>query len=518
MNTNTTQILQGIAAELGRDDIAQLYLQHTTLPAGTPLRLFVAGQANAGKSTLINHLTGATLPTESLPSGKNHDVADSEWLKAHKCAIAERHPDIAPDELDDVHIGRVFATCDACIYVMNAQSALNRTDMAVLRTLSNAAVETLVVMGRFDLVSEDDRREVLDYVTSNLKALPCVSVAPYTQPFIDGTAVQGQLLPLVEDLLKRANVEQTRANFRRFFLVEAVSGLFEECQKRIDEANSQLASLDALKQEKEERLGNQLTQWLKLETELRQRMADLSSKVRDELQAQRTDMLRRLSHDVDVCGDVKLFWEKDFPFRMEEMLRAQAQGMAQHLDAQLSQTLHWLQDTLMRSFHCRMTLTTTQGWGGNATTAPDTSGINITDTNRVRMVTRVGTAVTVVAAGAMLATSGIAGIVMAVGMMSGLGAEVFMRNKTNQAREQIKQHLPAIIERSIMQYAAQVEQHISTLTDSLTAQLHDVKKEWHDQQLTAIAQETAIARFNAAPTRWEAVMGRINQLAALVID
>lgn len=518
MNQNITKILKEIAANLRREDIFEQYSENIRKTESSCHRITILGHENSGKTALLNLLSGTSFPMEALPSATDHAVEPkdgNEWAGRHGYLLSEIHATSA--EFDQVKFLHFMATTDVCIYVMNAQSALNRTDVEVLRTLNDAALNTIVVLGRCDLVNKADRSEVDNYVRNNLNGMDFIRVAKVNQGFINPAVVRAELEPQLDSLLEQANVEQTRSNFQRFFMVEAVSHLFEECQQHIKESNEHLLQIDEKARKKEEELSEKSTDWLRLQTELHKHISSLSELVRDQLEERRADMLRRLSHDVDVCGDVKLFWEKDFPFRLEELMRAEAQFMGQKLDAALSSDLQWLRDELLRRFGCRMALTATHGWGNGQVTA-NTNGIEITDMQRIRTVTRVGTAVTVIAAGTLLATSGIAGIVMAVGMVSGLGAEAFMRKKVNQTREEIKKHLPSLVTKVQMQYADEVEQRLIKLTDELVGQLHSLQKEWRESSLKDIRQEAAIARYNFAPTKWETVMARINQLSELIMQ
>ena len=484
MNQNITKILKEIAANLRREDIFEQYSENFRKTESACHRITILGHENSGKTALLNLLSGTSFPMEALPSATDHAVEPkdgNEWAGRHGYLLSEIHATSA--EFDQVKFLHFMATTDVCIYVMNAQSALNRTDVEVLRTLNDAALNTIVVLGRCDLVNEADRSEVDNYVRNNLNGMDFIRVAKVNQGFINPAVVRAELEPQLDSLLEQANVEQTRSNFQRFFMVEAVSHLFEECQQHIKESNEHLLQIDEKARKKEEELSEKSTDWLRLQTELHKHISSLSELVRDQL----------------------------------EERRAEAQFMGQKLDAALSSDLQWLRDELLRRFGCRMALTATHGWGNGQVTA-NTNGIEITDMQRIRTVTRVGTAVTVIAAGTLLATSGIAGIVMAVGMVSGLGAEAFMRKKVNQTREEIKKHLPSLVTKVQMQYADEVEQRLIKLTDELVGQLHSLQKEWRESSLKDIRQEAAIARYNFAPTKWETVMARINQLSELIMQ
>ena len=197
-------------------------------------------------------------------------------------------------------------------------------------------------------------------------------------------------------------------------------------------------------------------------------------------------------------------------------MKADVQSATQMINQELIRTMQWLQDELLKQFRCKMSLATSVV-GNTASKAPVDTGIYIADTNRLKIVTRIGTAATVIAAGTLLATAGIGGIVMAVSMVSGLGAEFFMRKKNNEAKEEIKRHLPDIVTRAQLQVVTDFSQKLQDVTSELVAHLQTLKTDWMETSRKEIAQELAIAKFNFNPSKWENVMGRINQLTEIIL-
>jgi hypothetical protein len=220
---------------------------------------------------------------------------------------------------------------------------------------------------------------------------------------------------------------------------------------------------------------------------------------------------------VDICGDVKLFWEKDFSFRLEEMTRSELSGATQLVNQELIKVLQWLQDELLKQFRCKISLTT--GIVGDRTKnlIQNTDEVSVADTQKLKIVTRIGTAATVIAAGALFATSGIGGVVMAVSMVSGLGAEFFMRKQANESKELIKKHLPIIVERANLQLVTDFDTKIQGVTNELIAHMQTLKADWLESSKKTIEQEKAIATFNLSSSKWNSIMDRINQLSELLI-
>ncbi|MBR5825183.1 MAG: hypothetical protein IKY67_13715 [Paludibacteraceae bacterium] len=532
---NAKELLKQIAVEL---DSLAVYDEFEKNVAGlkTPkTRLCVIGQPNCGKTTIINTLLSLDLPVTSLSSNKKYAITygevsqdeklendaqcilvKDEWVHKHNLEIVELNHDVVVEELSQIELCKMLSQCDVCIYIMNAQAAFNRIDKFILQNLNEVALPTKVVMSRADLLSDEDYIQVLEFVKNNLNELSYVNVVDMERVHLN--SIESSLLKSsVDDMLANADIAASRGNFENFYLGYALSKLFETCQNNISVCQEKQEKVKELALSKKNDLRNKSTEWLKLETQLRQKSVDLSNKLREFLAGREGDMLRRLSHDVDVCGDVKLFWEKDFQFRLEELMKLEIQSATQMVNQELIKTIQWLQDSLLKQFKCRISMASGLTSDNHIDSMSSASNVEISDTNKLKIVTRIGTAATVIAAGALFATSGIGGIIMAVSMVSGIGAEFFMRKQTNDSKDNIKKHLPEIISRAQLQVVTDFDQKIQNLTNEFIAQLQTLKKEWEDSSIMNIEQEESIAIYNFSHVKWNNVMSRINQLSEILL-
>lgn len=530
------ELLKQIAEELEAVDVFSEYCSNVAILNSNKIRLGVLGQANSGKTSLLNALLGTNLPTSNLPSGINYTVSyskddsekkdvtnqpnmvllNNEWLDKNNIDVLEINMDVNPDEITQVDLCKILSNCDVCIYMLSAQAALNRTDLFILKNLSEINIQSLVVLSRTDLLSNEDCTQVIEYINNNLKKYSNIQVFEDKHGILTDT-ISEEIQKSVENLLHSVNISISRECFSNFYLGYALSLLFAKCQERIDECVQKQKDLEKLAEEKKNKLNEKTTDWLKVETELRQKTSDISNKLRVFLDNRKDDMIRRLTHDVDVCGDVKLFWEKDFPFRLEEMMKIEMQSATQMINQELIKTMQWLQDELLKKFRSRISLTTGIVNDNMRDSVLTSSGVEIADTNKLKIVTRIGTAATVIAAGALFATSGVGGIIMAVSMVSGLGAEFFMKKQINESKEQIKRCLPEIVMRSHLQMVTDFNTKIDEMTNKLVSHLQVLKSEWIESSIKAIDQEKAIAIFNFNPTKWDNLMSRINQLSEIIL-
>lgn len=532
-----TTLLQKLSEELSAKSVFDDFELNVKALKTDNLRLGIMGQPNTAKTTLVNCLVGTSLPVSTLPSQTNYVISygaeehnfpsnesgqsvieikvDSEWLRANKLTISEINNDIIPDEATAIDLCLLVSKFDVCVYLLNAQSALNRTDLFILNNLHDINMPVLLVLSRIDLLSNEDRKEVIEYVRGNISDFKNITLLDIPSSIKDSSV---SIKESINILLREANVATTRKNFENFFMTVAIGKLYEICQKHIEGCESKKLSIDKLADEKLAKLDEKSTEWLRVETSLRQRISLISEKLRAFMSDRKEDMIRRLSHDVDVCGDVKLFWEKDFPFRLEELVRSEMGSATQLVNQELIKVMQWLQDELLKQFRCKISLTTGIVGERGKGTVQNSDEVAIADTQKLKIVTRIGTAATVIAAGALFATSGIGGIIMAVSMVSGLGAEFFMRKQNNDSKEQIKRHIPDIIERANLQLVTDYENKVQDVTSELIAHMQTLKTDWLESSKKTIEQEKAIATFNFGSNKWDSIMARINQLGELLIN
>lgn len=528
------ELLKQIAGEL---DAANVYEEYQTLVNALDsekIRVGVLGQENSGKTTFINALLETSIPTSNLPSGINYVISYGEentetkedkavimqsnnlWLKENNVNVLEINREIILDKITQVDLCNILVNCDACIYMLSAQAALSRTDMFILQNLSEIGIPTFLVLSRTELLCDEDYSQVLSFVKDNLNRFSNVQICDKRISLLTKQHSK-EIQESVANLLSKTDVATTRLSFNDFYFGYALSKLYSKCQEKINACQEKQEEIEKHAVEKECKLNEKLTEWLKIETQLRQKTTDISDKLRVLLDNRKNDIIRRLSHDIDVCGDIKLFWEKDFPFRLEEMMKVEFQSGIQKVNQELIKTMQWLQDELLKQFRCRMSLTVGVV-GDEIHNSTELTDIDIADTNKLKIITRIGTAATVIAAGALFATSGIGGIVMAASMVSGLGAEFFMRKQMNESKDKIKQHLPEIVSRAQIQLVTDFNQKVQNVTDELISNLHTLKSEWQENSQKEIEQEKAIAKYNFSSSKWDNIMDRINQLSLTILN
>lgn len=273
------QLLKKLSEELSAEHVYDEYIKDVLSLNTDNVRLGIMGQPNTAKTTLINGLLGTKLPVSNLPSQTNYTinygkvsedslvqenkgteiVVDSDWLKNHNLSILEINNDIVPDETSPMELCSIISKCDVCIYLINAQSALNRTDLFILNNLKDINMSTILVLSRLDLLSEEDQNEVYTYVKSNISEFTNVSLPLLSDSISKSASV---IKDEVDKSLSKVNVKAIRSNFDNFYLTIAIGQLYEICQAHIDECNEKKHSIEQLATDKMLKLDEKSTQWL----------------------------------------------------------------------------------------------------------------------------------------------------------------------------------------------------------------------------------------------------------------
>ena len=531
------EILKQIATELGAVPVYDEYMAQVAVINSEKLRIGIMGGPKTSKTTVINALAGTKLPTSAYEPGPDYIVAygtpatdtttaesakagttkinaDAPWLKDLNAELIEIRIDIDADNANQIELSKLVSKCDICIYLMTATQAYNRTDALMLKWLQDTSIPTLAVLSRADTVTEF--QEVVTYVRNCIDGMEGISLFENKLPLFHPDVV-APLQEAVGEIAKKANIDECRGNFANFLLGYALSRLYETCQGKIDECNEKIEKIKATAVERKNRLSDKSTEWMTVETEFRNRITAVVEKLRSLLNERKNEILRTLNHDVDMYnGDLKQFCDVEIPYRLENIMRNEEQGMTQAINQELLKVLQWLQQEVLKHFGCRITLTSNITASQQATN-PTSTFNNITDSKKLKVVVTVGRVATVLAGGLLLTSAAIPGITIGIAAIAGLGTELFMRKRSSNDKLTIKNKLPEIVDQIQSKTIVEFNDKIQTVATEIIEHLNTLKSEWVERETSKIEQEETIAVHNFAPTKWEGLMAQINQLCEIVL-
>lgn len=528
-----TNPIQTLSAQLNCPDIANQLSKRIELLEGELTRICVTGGSNVGKSTFINAMVGTHLEVSSLPTqltsrvvpaesiaAKDSGVviSDSEWLKKGNYEIIELpdvdlNPESTPIEAT-VH----FAHTDICIMLLNAMAALSRLELRQLEVLDSLGIPTMLILSKTNQLPKSDYDEVLNYIERNIKKFCSVQLLREEQ---DASMEQltGFVCQAIDSRMADTPAKETsRAALRRAFETDALNALAAKCKEKIHQVAEAIQKVDSMSAGKRSKLSDSATLWLRLQSELSQRKDVTASKIREAFEKKKNEIIRQLCHNVEMCNDVKVYWEKELPYRLEDIMKMNAQTATQLINADVTNTINWLNQEVKKSFH--KNLNTIQPISYTIESSPNivTDNPDIADNKKLRIVTRVGTAVTVIAAGTMCATMGIGGIIMAVSMMSGIGAEYFMNRKQNESKKKVQELIPQVVEQAQQKLIIDVSDNLSKAYSDLLGNLQAYQDEWISEAEQNIEKEHQIALYNCQVEngQWEKCMQEINNQIEII--
>ncbi len=487
----------------------------------------VLGTANSGKSSIINAIAGTALPTNPISSMEGYFVdcnkssestivSTDEWMKSNNISFLEKVERIFSKEMEDIEYCTYFSDMDICLYIIDSQMAYTRNDALIIEHLNKFGIPTIICVSKYEKLLDDAKKEVISYLADKLPKSDTIIVIdnPNYISLVDNVK---EIKNKIEECNDHEHIKSVRNGLISFFIIDAVSRLYENCKSKIDgciKGEQRAASMTA---EKMNKISALESEWMRIELELTTRRHNTEDKLRTRLSTRKADMLRRLSHDIEVCSDVKNYWEKELSYRIDDMMRAELQSYTQIMNTDIVNTLRWLHDEILKSFKKQSgfvpSITCTID---NKETALDT--IEISDNKKLKIVTRVGTAATVIAAGTLLATSGVAGVVMAISMLSGIGAEWIMGRKTKEARSKVLEILPSILDKCELVYINQISDSLKTSYGEIIENLKSSQIEWKAKSIATIEEEHLIAIHNCGRDKFNECMGEINEISANLMN
>lgn len=547
--------IQVIAEQLNAPEIYNQYKERLHRLDTGKIRIGIIGGNCTGKTTVLSNLIGINLPIQGYPSRVAFNVEFGETLlfKSSNYASSNTCPDIkmlSPEETISVYVPNTWikhnnlilnekpetyfedgdinvnfhvSDYDICIYLLDGLMAFSKNDSRILDALVNLGIPTIVAISKLDVLqknddafSSDSRKDVQSFVNQNLAGKNNVYlIEPKTgENLIEQTK---QIRSYLDKILAEVSFDSVRAAESKLYLISAISALFSKGQEMLKLVEEREEQARFNTQNKKNKISALEGEWSRIELELTKKRQECESRIRTRLVQKKGDMYRRLSHELDTANDVKIFWERDLPYRLDEMMRAELQSTSQITNAEIASSLRWLQDELLKTFKRKSFIAPTISFVSDGDSVVF-EHLDLADNKRLKIITRVGTAATVIAAGTLLASSGVAGVVMAISMVSGIGAEWFMGRKSRDSKDKVRSTLPAIIDQAILSNMDKISTSLKESYAEIIENLRNSQKTWKDEVKKEIEEEDAIAQFNAGREHYNKVMQQLDDLSDKVLD
>jgi GTP-binding protein EngB required for normal cell division len=487
------------------------------------LTLVVTGSPNAGKSSMINQMLARQLLPVSIFSGSAHEfvvqpvaratdervagksgpipsdkldqtaraapaassflltVADP-WLSAQNLRIMETLLD-ATDEDIESRSEEYLKDADFVLLVIDALTPLRRSESGFLGQCVRRSIPVAVFLAKGDLLEERERADVLDFVrkhvdsiSADLPVLGCLAKDASPGLAEVKSEIERMIVNMDVALLRNLRVAQALLSAAR--VIEGGAEAGQDAQQK--------SQADRKKQQERRRaaIESQSLIWMQIEQALDSRRQRVTGLVRDHLASNRDTIIESLQYELDRTPDVKLFWERDLPFRLQRELRSVAGQATGVVNRQLGDDLKWLQDVLRKQFNYSLPLLGEPGFAVDPVTAarPD---LEFADLRKFSVITRIGTVAAVIGTGTLLVTAGAVGIPMAISVGVGLLSEQVVRWHSDKDKEKVRAELCRIVQTAELEFARAVSESLRGSYGRIIADLKDHQARWYQAQVMA---------------------------------
>jgi GTP-binding protein EngB required for normal cell division len=510
------------------------------------VNITVTGALNAGKSHLLNGLLGEKnlLPESALPQPGDVEItacgegeepyflAGNErrpmthfavglleketkppyrlfirngWLRDEGILLREQHVYQPSAEGKANTVAEHYRRSDVLLFLVDALMAFTKQDVSFLQQCSEMGIPTLVLVTKRDLLSAEEAEGMVAYSEKFKQKLRL--------SFVDVADVPARIGEFTD---WRAILEH-----RRLFFYQSAAACLMQLKEAIREKQTEVAAatavLDRQLEEQRRQTDSQRIQWLQLEADLTAKRQVIDRQLRDHMGKNRDTVLKSLNHDLDRSNDIKAWWEKELSYRLERELLSVGGSISNVINRQIADHLKWLQQECTRLF-------------GHPTAAPgdfvitiedmtvQQAGLPLTDNHNLRILTRVGTVVTVIAAGTLLVTAGIGGIVLATGTLAGIGADSIIHANTKKDREKVRGELYRMVEKAELQFVADTSAKLKDTYDRIIDFLKQRQGEWQKEKIQNLQQrrEEEMQRINGID--WDGLMKRTDDMIEDVLQ
>ena len=543
--------VHNLARRAGRaEDILTLAPRIEQLGADTAC-VGLIGSPNCGKSGRVNALVGrALLPVGPLPSrleatvqacpegseercsmdGVSRPLAalrreapesaahaeisiDNSWLRAAALRLVERRPGEEPADALTI-AGSALRDLDLAVVVLDALMPFTRGDALLLGACATAGTPLVIVLSKVDLLPPEEHGGVLEYVVRQLESL---SLAPeIVETAVAGDRAEGieTLREVIQARTAKADLAYIRLQHFRDLLLETLEGIALTAQAALDRRRETEVERAAEATRGRQRLDDQNLVWMQLEQELSLRRQRLDDQLRAHLMSTREAALESLFFELEKTNDVRQWWQKDLPFRLQRELRGVAGQLSGMMTRQSAADVRWLQEELHRRFRYPLVAAVGELALSPEAAGPEPPQVALANMQVLRVISRVGIAGTILLVGTTLAqagSAGLGGVTMAVSALAGLAAEQLTQRLTAKNRVAVRGDLDKVIHEAWLAYSAAVSEKLREGYGAIAAAVRQEQQRWREAQLAALRAPAPTADD---PGEWQAILDECARVAA----
>jgi len=392
------------------------------------------------------------------------------------------------------YVNQAIMTSDCVIITISAANALSLTEKIFLeeRILSRQIPRVMLVMTKLDLISQEERENVLRYVKNKIKEwnieVPIFITLKDASLHMEGigegiSAIKSQLEAWVDDAehLKRKN----NTAYTAIDEILSVLKLNMETKLSLQSLEKDKRN-DAAKKQKDNIKNNEI-HWEDLQTQMLMRCNNNFEWMNRLITEKQEAIIERIKYELDHTGNPKEWWQKDYPYRLKMEMIALGASLENGLQQLYSKDVAWLNNILDHDYQTnvlqqRETMADKElfkKWN-------QTEDVGLKDLKKGRMITRIGTGVATLGGYILFGAFGLAPLGSAVGIGGGIISEVFL-NKNMEAQkkkllELIEGDVPKVMDKAVVE----VEQKLKKAYEAVIADAKQKEAVWLNARYFAI--------------------------------
>jgi hypothetical protein len=437
---------------------------------------------------------------------------DDPWLRGQNVVISVKpYPGSAAPTPESIF--RLFSTTDLVLFLTDALSVLKRDEVCWLKECSDTSIPFIVGLSRLELVNEEERNSVPEYVKNYLA--DHFPAATFWDKDESGDPTGG-LFELVGQRLQSTDLTTQRIGFFTARFIHYLSRMRHAIADRQQISQSKMEEIRQTEAKEKAIINTKNDQWTRIGIDLVQKRQNLEQQLRDQLSAHRQQMLENLLFELGRSNDAKLSWERDLPFFINRQLHDAADKIGGKLQREIMESLQWLYEEVVRVFNYKMPVDQNISIGKDIPQYVPKE-LPLMNTQKYRLRSKYGNAATIIGAGTIFLSAPVGGIVIASSIIYQALTENHIIKRTKKEKEQLKGELYKVVERMEGQFVNEFAARLKNCFDEIIGQLKTNQQKWLADVTNIIETKTAREMSQAGQVGLDQMLEKVNYLITQLI-
>jgi len=441
----------------------------------------------------------------------NIDVfLNNDWLVNRNVVIKEKHNFEGLSEYSESEKLNFFIDTDIIILVIDSLMPITKSESHFLDICKKYDIPILVFLSKLDKTSSEEKIKIIEYVNINLEKINSGIVYANKIENLELKNLGETIISILDNYMLNKDFSNNRMDMLNRLFLTAYSNIRETVIYKLKDIKNKIEKIELGSSKKIEYINNFDLEWRKIELILVEKRQGIEKNLRSILLQNKNKVLQKLLYDLDHTNDVKSWWEKDLKYALERETQNILFTLNQYVNTKINGEINWLQNEVDRLFNYK--ISSSPRFEIIIEESPIfQKEISLSDNKKLKIVTRIGTAATVIAAGTLLMTSGIVGVAIAITTVGGITAEYLLNINNKKDKEKIKLELSQIVEKYLLDYTSTFSKDLKDTFDQIINELSLYRSNWKSNKSDEVSKinlhETSLVLED---TDWESVLKHID--------